>query len=207
MGSRILLVRHGHTGWNEGAEEKFRGRADIDLDALGVRQAEATAARISRWDVAAIYSSPLPRAMTTARILASSLNIEPGADNGLIDIDYGTWQGLSLGQAQTQGPQLYSQWLESPHLALFPSGEGLEQVRSRVVAAVENVLSYHTEQTIVLVSHKVVCKVLMGVFLGLELSHFWHIEQHTCAINQVDVKPLAPIVTLLNDTSHLQGVE
>ena len=204
--SRIVLVRHGNTGWNEGAGERFRGRSDIDLNDIGIRQAEATAAQMSRWKIATIYSSPLPRAMTTARILAQPLNMEPHPAEGLIDIDYGEWQGLSLEEAKSRDPQRYSQWLEDPSLATFPRGEGLDQVRSRVVGAVDSLLSSHPEGTLVLVSHKVVCKVLMCHFLGLELSRFWQVEQYTCAINQVDFGPSFPVVTLFNDICHLKDV-
>jgi broad specificity phosphatase PhoE len=203
---RIILVRHGQTGWNEGVGERFRGRSEIDLDELGVRQAEATAPRITQWEVAAVYSSPLQRAMSTAQILADSLNIEPCPIDGFIDIDYGAWQGLSLMEARSHDPQLYSLWLESPHLAVFPHGEGLDRVRSRAVDAVENILASHPEQPVVLVSHKVVCKVLMCSFLGLELSQFWQVEQHTCAINEVEIGVHSPVVKLLNDTCHLRDM-
>lgn len=202
----IILVRHGHTWWNEGVGERFRGRSEIDLDELGVRQAEATAPRMTQWEVAAVYSSPLQRAMSTARILADSLNVEPCPIDGLIDIDYGAWQGLSLREAQSKDSELYSMWLECPHLATFPEGEALDQVQSRAVAAVDSVSSSHPEQPVILVSHKVVCKVLMCTFLGLDLSHFWQVEQDTCAINEVEVGIPSPVVRLLNDTCHLQEV-
>ena len=202
----IVLVRHGHTGWNEGVGERFRGRSEVDLDELGVRQAEATASRICQWEVAAVYSSPLQRAMSTARILADSLNVDPCPIDGLVDIEYGAWQGLSLREAQSRDSELYSMWLEYPHLARFPEGEALGQVQSRAVAAVESVSFSQPEQPVIIVSHKVVCKVLMCAFLGLELSQFWQVEQDTCAINQVDIGTVSPVVILLNDTCHLQEV-
>jgi broad specificity phosphatase PhoE len=144
--------------------------------------------------------------MTTAQILARSLNIEPTPLEGLIDIDYGDWQGLSAEEAEAQYPKLYSLWLESPHLVAFPKGESLEQVLSRAMAAIEALSTIHSDQTVILVSHKVVCKVLMCTFLGLELSQFWQVEQHTCCINGVEIKPPSPVVGLLNDTCHLSGV-
>ena len=203
---RIILVRHGHTPWNEGSGERFRGRSALDLNELGIRQAEATAPCIAKVKVAALYTSPLPRAMTTARILARSLNIEPTPLEGLIDIDYGDWQGLSAEEAEARYPKPYSLWLQSPHLVAFPKGESLEQVLSRAMAAIEALSTIHPDQTIVLVSHKVVCKVLMCAFLGLELSQFWQVEQQTCCINGVEIKAPSPVVGLLNDTCHLRGV-
>ncbi len=103
--TQIILVRHGQTEWNR--VERFRGRANLDLNEVGIRQAEATAERVARWTVAAIYSSPLPRAKTTAQILARRLGLEVELLPGLIDIDYGQWQGLSPDEAAVRDSTLY----------------------------------------------------------------------------------------------------
>ena len=204
--TRIILIRHGQTEWNEGKGERFRGRSDLDLDETGVKQAEATATRIAQWQVAVIYSSPLLRTVRTAQILARNFNLQPQPLDGLIDIDYGKWQGLSLKEAAAQDNKLYSLWLRSPHLVTFPQGENLEQVQQRAMAALLGLLPQHPEQNILLVSHKVVCKVLICSLLGLGNSHFWQVEQDTCAINLVEARDRALVVTLLNDTCHLKNL-
>ena len=202
--TQAILIRHGQTAWNEGKGERFRGRAEIDLDEVGIKQAEATAERLTPWKVEAIYSSPLIRAMKTAQILARKFNLQPQIADGLIDIDYGEWQGLSLEEAKDS--QLYSLWLHSPHLATFPRGENLEQVQKRAVTQLNSLLRKHPEQTILLVSHKVVCKVLVLSLLGLNLSHFWRVEQDTCAINLIEKRGNNIVVKLLNDTCHLKSL-
>jgi broad specificity phosphatase PhoE len=202
--TQIILIRHGQTEWNEGEGERFRGRAEIDLNQIGLRQAEATLNSLYQWQVSAIYSSPLKRALTTAKILSSPFNIQVYPLEGLIDIDYGSWQGLSLTEAKAQDRQLYHLWLQSPHLVTFPQGESLAQVRERASAAVETLTAQHQEQTIILVSHKVVCKVLICHFLGLDNSHFWQIEQDTTAINIIKSKGNNFTIKLLNDTCHLR---
>ncbi|MFC1925629.1 histidine phosphatase family protein [Chloroflexota bacterium] len=205
--TRIIVIRHGQTAWNEGEGERFRGRADVELDEKGIRQAGATAERAARWKIDAIYSSPLKRTLSTAEPLAVLLKLPVQPLEGLLDIDYGKWQGLSLKEAAADDSRLYELWLESPHLATFPRGENLEQVQKRVVAALESLLPGHPEQTIVLVSHKVVCKVLLCYLLGLDNSHFWQVQQDTCAINRAEMGDGRPVVTLLNDTCHLEGLE
>jgi broad specificity phosphatase PhoE len=205
--TRIAIIRHGQTQWNEGEGERFRGRADLDLDKIGIEQAKLTAARISQWQVSAIYSSPLERASSTAKILAYPFNFQVRLLDGLIDIDYGTWQGLSLKEAAADDSELYTLWLQSPHLVTFPGGENLEQVRIKAVAALETLLPKHPEQTIVLVSHKVVCKVLICSILGLANSGFWQVEQDTCAISLVEVRNGFSVITLLNDTCHLKNLD
>ncbi|MFQ5925719.1 MAG: histidine phosphatase family protein, partial [Dehalococcoidia bacterium] len=103
--TRIILIRHGQTEWNRG--ERFRGRVDIGLDETGMRQAEAAAERIARWGVAAIYSSPLKRATVTAQIIASRLHLPVEPVDGINDMDFGIWQGLSIGEARSRYPELF----------------------------------------------------------------------------------------------------
>ena len=202
--TRIIIVRHGQTAWNEGEGERLRGRSDLELDETGTRQARASAARVAQWEIAAIYSSPLRRAMATAEILSEPLGLQVQRLAGLIDIDYGRWQGLSLKEAQSNDPELYKLWLESPQLVAFPGGEGLSEVRKRVANALETVVTHHPGQAVVLVSHKVVCKVLLCSLLSLDDSHFWQIQQGLCAINLVEMERKSTSVLLVNDVCHLK---
>ena len=92
--TKIILVRHGHV---EGiSPERFRGRADLALTPEGLRQAEATARRIeASWTPAALYASPLSRCRTTAEAIGRPFGLTPTPVPGLVDIDYGEWQGLT----------------------------------------------------------------------------------------------------------------
>ena len=92
--TRFVLVRHGQTEWNR--VERFRGRADLDLDEVGTRQGEAAAERVARWQTSALYSSPLRRAMRTAEIISRRLDLPVMPLDGLIDI---TLAPLSIGAA------------------------------------------------------------------------------------------------------------
>ncbi len=202
--TRLIVVRHGRTEWNR--VERFRGRADIELDEVGIKQAEAAAVRISQCRISVIYSSPLRRALTTAEILARRSGLEARLLEGLIDIHYGTWQGLSAEEVTVRDADLYSKWLVSPHTVKFPEGESLGEVRDRVASAVDNVIAQHPKETIVLVSHKVVCQVIVLIMLGLDNSHFWEITQDVCAINLFEVRGGVPSALSINDTCHLKGL-
>jgi len=202
--TRLVVVRHGRTEWNR--VERFRGRADIKLDEVGIKQAEAAAARIAEWQVLAVYSSPLRRALTTAEILAHPLGLEVKLLPGIIDIDYGEWQGLSPAEAAAKDGGLYSKWLESPHKMKFPGGESLAEVRERAASAVDGLIAQHPKETVVLMSHKVVCQILILSLLGLDNSHFWQITQDVCAVNLFEVRGGVPSALSLNDTCHLKGV-
>jgi broad specificity phosphatase PhoE len=202
----IILIRHGQTQWNEQAEERFRGRADINLDDTGIRQAELTARRITSWPVKVIYSSPLKRALRTAEILASPFKLKVKPLANLIDLDFGQWQGLSHKEAASLYPELYQMWFERPHEIRFPEGESLEDVRRRVAELPQLLLSRHGEDIVVLVSHKMVCKVIILSILGVDNSHFWQIEQHTSSINLIEEREVKFRVMLINDTCHLKKI-
>ena len=200
--TRIVLVRHGQTEWNR--VERFRGRADLPLNEVGLAQAEAAARRIAAtWPASAVYSSPLKRAMETAKIIAEALDLAVQPLAGLMDIDYGEWQGLSPDEVAERYGDLYTRWLEEPHLVHIPGGESLGEVRERAMAALEEVIARHGGQTVVLVSHQVVNKVLLCAVLGLDNSHFWHIGQENGAINVFEYGDKGFMISLLNDTCHL----
>jgi broad specificity phosphatase PhoE len=184
--------------------ERFRGRADIDLDEVGIKQAEAVATRIANWQISAVYSSPLRRTLSTSEIIARHFSLEVKPLPGIIDIDYGEWQGLSPEQVTANYGDLYSMWLNSPHTVKVPGGESLSEVRERASSAVDGLVAQHQKETVVLVSHKVVCQVLILILLGLDNSHFWEITQDVCAVNLFEVRGGISSALFLNDTCHLK---
>lgn len=201
----FILIRHGQTRWNR--FERFRGRVDIDLDETGVRQAEAAAEKVASWGVKAIYSSPLKRAMRTAEIISQRLQLAVEPLEGIIDMHFGEWQGLPIREVRQRYPELFDLWRFSPHRLKVPQGETLEEVRSRVVACIDEVAAKHDQETVVLVTHRVVCKVLICHLLGLDNSHFWQIAQDATAINLFEVWQGRFTVRLLNDTCHLRNLK
>ena len=201
---QVVVIRHGRTEWNR--IERFRGRADIDLDEVGKKQAEATAKRAAEFDISAIYTSPLRRTMTTARIISEHLSLAVQPLPGIMDIDYGEWQGLTPEEAAERDGNLYALWREHPHLVTFPNGESLADARNRASEAVENVLEQADNKTIAVVSHKVVCKLLILHFIALSNSHFWQIGQDVAALNLFHIRDGVPSAVALNDTCHLKGL-
>jgi broad specificity phosphatase PhoE len=202
--TRIVLIRHGQTIWNR--EARFRGRADVELDEFGRRQAEATGRYVAaRWPVVAVYASPMHRAMQTAEAVARAQGLIAQSLEGLLDINFGEWQGQLAEDMAHQHPELYQTWCKAPHEMHFPGGEGLDDVRSRITAGLDQVVARHPGQTVALVSHTVANRVLLCAVLGLGNEHFWRLGQDTCAVNVFDVEQDGTYtIVLLNDTSHLQ---
>jgi len=178
------------------------------LDEFGLKQAQATGRYIAaRWPVVAVYASPLLRTMQTAEVIANAQDLSAQPLAGLRDINFGQWQGQLAREVAERHPQLYRAWLEAPHTVHFPGGENLDDVRWRVEAGLDQVTSRHPDQTVALVSHTVVNRVLLCVVLGLGNEHFWRLQQDTCAVNVFDVASDGTFtIALLNDTCHLYNL-
>src|SRR5512139_3048946 len=200
----IYLVRHGETAWNR--EEIFRGRTDVPLNETGLRQAELAVQYFKGMEIHAIYSSPLSRAWQTAQKIAQIHNVKVEPLEGILDMSFGNWEGHAHQEIRKMDSDTYHQWVESPHLVKLPGGESLDDVRKRAMAALGEVLRKHPEKTLVLVSHRVVCKVLICAILGLDNSHFWQIAQDTTAINHIQYKNGKYILSLMNETCHLKAL-
>ncbi len=198
----IILARHGETDWN--AAEIFRGRADVGLNETGMRQAELLGDYLSRDNINIVYSSPLKRAVRTAEAIAGRQALEVNIVQNLIDLDYGAWQGLSRQEVKEKYPELYQDWTDLPEQVRMPRGESLEDVRNRAVPFVEDAVLTCGEGTVVLVSHRVVNKVLICALLGLDNSHFWNIRLDNCGITRFNYERNRLVLTRHNDTSCLQ---
>lgn len=202
--TRVILVRHGQTEWNR--VHRFRGRVDIELNKTGHRQAQAVAERLSRYEIAALYSSPLQRALQTAQPIAETCGLEAQPLEGIIDIDYGAWAGLSPEEAATQYPHLFETWRSAPERAELPQGESLDDVRRRAWDAFNKVCLLHVGECLVLVSHVAVNRVLICAVLGSDNSPYRKIGQDNGAINIIETELEEHRLVLLNDTCHLEAL-
>ena len=180
--TRFILVRHGQTEWNR--NERFRGRADIPLNETGSAQAEATGKRVAaEWQPTAIYTSPLSRSVKTAEAIARHYGLAVQVHPGLADIDYGEWQGLSPEEVTQRWPDEIDDWYNRPEKAQIPGGETLEALRKRAMQTVTELAKQHGDETVVLVGHTVINRIILLGVLGLGNESFWRIKQDTCAIN------------------------
>ncbi len=201
----IYLVRHGQTAWNR--EEIFRGRTDVPLNETGVKQAELAGQYFKGMEIHGIYSSPLARAWETAQKIAQFQNLKVDPLEGILDMSFGNWEGHAHQEIREMDGETYRQWVESPHLVKLPGGESLDDVRGRAMGTLEEVIRKHQRETLILVSHRVICKVLICAILGLDNSHFWQIAQDTTAINLIQYKNGKYILSLMNETCHLKALK
>ena len=202
--TEIILVRHGETEWN--VAEIFRGRIDIELNETGIKQAAFLAEYLGNLKIDAVYSSPLKRALKTAEIITGYHKLDVEIVLGLIDFNYGRWQGLSHQEVKDKYKEFYTEWISHPERVEIPAGESLDEVRKRARGVVDDVIAKY-RGSVALVSHRVVNKVLICTLLGLDNSYFWNIRQDTCGITTFVYEKGRFILTKHNDTSYLKSIQ
>jgi len=202
--TKIYLIRHGQTEWNK--TQTFRGRTDILLNERGHKEAEAILVALKNRDISAVYTSPLRRSIETAKPIAEFFNVEIVRVKGLIDINYGDWQGLEIDDVKERYKDQYNKWEKEPNLIRFPNGETLDEVRERSFFAFKDIARENTDKSIVVIPHRVINKVILCALLGLDNSHFWEIKQDTGCINLVEYSNGRFVLSLMNDTCHLKEV-
>ncbi|MCS7281420.1 MAG: histidine phosphatase family protein [Desulfobacterota bacterium] len=199
---KIFLVRHGETEWNK--EEVFRGKVDVPLNDKGLDQAKKTGSYLVKFSPEKVYSSPLQRARQTASIIAEINSIPLYLLDELTDMSFGIWEGLSLNEVKTAYPLEFEIWKRCPEKWRMDGAENLKKVRRRVSKAVEKILKENGHgKNVVLVTHRVICKVISLIFLGLPNSGFWRIKFDPASVSIFEYDGSSFVTTLLNNTSHL----
>lgn len=202
--TKIILVRHGHV---EGIDPpRFRGRTELPLTELGMRQAELTARRIERtWKPVAVYTSPMQRCVSTGRAIAQATGAPLEILDDLNDLDYGAWRWRTYAEVKAEAPDLFARWLAAPHLVRFPDGDSLQDLAARAADALRFVLERYPERIAVMVGHDSVNRALLLQLLDQPLSAYWRLAQDPCGISEIDVVDAQPCVRRLNETQHLNG--
>ena len=159
----IFLVRHGATDWN--LTGRCQGATDLELNEVGLKQAEKTATSLSRERIDAVYSSNLKRAVQTASAVGQLHNLTVVIEGSLRELDHGELEGLTFSEIQASRPDFIRQWRDRPAEAFIPGGERLIDVERRVWDGVCRIARRHgPEETVVVVSHNfpilaVLCRI------------------------------------------------
>ena len=149
LATTIVLVRHGETDWNR--DNRFQGHADPPLNETGRAQARALAANLGNVDFAAAYTSPLLRARETAEILGATLGLAPVDASSLMEVDVGSWSGLTRTEIEARFPVGFARWREGRHG--WDDGETNDDLGARVVAGLLEIGATHPDAAVLAVTH------------------------------------------------------
>ncbi len=200
---RILLARHGETAWN--AEGRYQGQEDIPLSETGVRQARLLGERLRDLRIDRAVCSPLSRAYHTAQFALGEVRAPMlSLDNGLMEIDHGSWEGKLAAEIAAVDGDRFQTWRDAPDKVQMPGGESLKQVLERAWPAFAGACEgLGPEGTLLVVAHDAVNRVLLCRILGLPLFRLWTFRQAPTTLNLVEGPDPAHLeVVRLNDCGH-----
>jgi len=159
----FFLVRHGETEWN--TQRRIQGWADSPLTSLGLAQAEAHGRLLGTFEIDRVLASPLGRTMQTVVPIVQETGVVAEYDNRLREVCMGDWSGRTAQELQAQYLDQWQARLDDPEGYCPPNGESRLDVKRRVAPLVTELIDA-PHQTVVLVSHGITIRVLLGLLLG-----------------------------------------
>ena len=159
-------MRHGATELT--AEDKFSGAIGVELSDEGRAQAARLGERLQNEGITALYSSPLSRTMETARIVASHCALPIETRDGLREISHGRWEGLTRGEVEARYAAEYAAWEEDPFTFAPEGGESGVAVLARALPVIREIVTRHTGERVLVVSHKATIRIVLSSLLGFD---------------------------------------
>jgi broad specificity phosphatase PhoE len=204
MSTTVLLVRHGQTESN--ITGYFMGWSNEDISPLGYTQARNLSSRLAAFPISSIYTSPLKRTVSTARILAAPHSLEPEAMDDIIELGQGDWQGLHRDEIRKRWPEIWKQSRLDPSDVSLPNGESFQQVTDRAIRAFKKIVVDNADRQVLVVTHDVIIRMLVAHVLGVSNSIYRHLEIGNASLTTIRVEEDRVRVVNVNDTSHLDGI-
>jgi broad specificity phosphatase PhoE len=204
MSLRVFLVRHAETAWNR--DRRYQGWSDTPLSETGRAQAAAVAKELAGVGLAAVYASPLSRALDTGEAIARPLGLTVQPTPAFKEMGFGSWEGQTLEAARALDPELYERWREAPHETVVPGGEALKDVRARVLAGLAALREPHRGQAVCVVTHAIVARLLILEALGLGLDRIWSVHVSPTGVSELEFRDDWTALHRMNTLGHLDSV-
>ncbi len=201
---RLYLIRHGQTDWNVAG--KIQGSTDIPLNDMGRRQAACLARGMEKRPVEKVFTSTLSRAYETGLAIGKSQNVPVERLEGLEEVGYGVWEGMTMEEIQEQYPKELELWYNSPVDVAPPEGESQVQVYDRCGRALETILA-KARGDVAIVSHGATVVFLLEYLLR-DTRRDEDIIVGNASISTIEYDPETRVFRLarLNDQEHLKGL-
>jgi broad specificity phosphatase PhoE len=208
MATRIYLIRHGATALNLSVPYRLQGRrSDPPLDERGREQARRAGQALIGVRLDAVYSSPLRRAMETARLVGNPRGILPIPVEDLIEAEIGRWEGLTWDEARERDPDDYQRFHATPGTSPYPEGESFAEVAARVTPVLLSLAMGHPGAKIAVVAHNIVNRAVLAGPLGLSIDLARGIRQSNGGVNVLEAEAGTLKVACLNACLHLDGLD
>ena len=197
MTTTVFLVRHAS---HDRLGRVLCGRmAGVTLSDEGLAQARRVADRLAGEGLAAVYASPLERAVSTARPIALAAGVEPRIDDALNEIDFGDWTGAAFEDLERD--DRWAAWNRERGTARTPNGESMAEAQARVVGWAERIGQAHPGQTVAAVSHGDIIKALIAHALNLSLDDLHRFEISPASVSVIAAGDWGMKVHAVNEVS------
>ncbi|MFJ6774269.1 bifunctional RNase H/acid phosphatase [Kitasatospora sp. NPDC091257] len=202
----FVLLRHGETPLTPEKRFSGSGGSDPELSDKGRWQAERAAeALAARGSVQAVVASPMRRTRQTAETVAARLGLEIRYEDGLREVDFGDWEGLTFAEVRERYPDDLTAWLGSAKARPTGSGESFTTLTHRAGVARDKILARYAGKTVLVVSHVSPIKTLVRLAIGAPPDSMYRMELSAASICAVQYYADGNAsLRLLNDTSHLR---
>ncbi len=198
---KLFLVRHGQTDLNK--VRRYQGRIDVPLNETGIGQAKKLASRLSSEQFDKIYTSPLSRAQQTAGIIHNGSSVDITKLEDLVEMDFGRLEGKTYKEII----EIYPDWNPAVFDFTFAGGENLESLAIRIQFFVDMLKKLDETSNILVVTHSGCLRIILCLLLDIDINKWWHFKIDVASLTVVDNVGQGAVLTLLNDTSHLNGGE
>lgn len=199
----IYFLRHGQTTFSR--DNVFCGSgSNPDLTEDGAAMAQAFAAAYAATPWAAIYASPLQRAVATAQPLAAAVGLQLELRDDLMEIGYGQWEGLSLETVSRNYRDDYLRWSADPAWNAPTAGEPAVMIARRVLRVIEEIKQRHAAGNVLIVSHKATIRIALCSLLGIDVGRFrYRLACPVGSLSVVEFGNQGPLLKVLADRAHL----
>jgi len=198
--SRIYLLRHGETA-NAG-QVCFNGHFDVGLSERGKDQFRQISLAFKDLPIRAIYSSDLKRTETCASIIAEPHGLKPVACPEIRELSFGEWEGLSVQEVNEKYPDQLENRLKNIETFSVQGGETFSQLNDRVIPKFEEIVAAHRGDTLAIVAHGGVNRIILAHLLEIPRKNIFRIQQDYGAINIIQFYEDNAVVELIGGTHH-----
>jgi broad specificity phosphatase PhoE len=171
----IYIARHGETTWN--VEGRIQGRSDPDLSPEGHAQSQALLEQLKGRPISAIYTSTLKRSFLTAQPIADHFGLAIQRQPELNEIAFGILEGKQILDSDGEVKSEWERFKENRFTYHIPGGENYTDVINRIRPFVEKILQNHKGEEILIVGHRVVNQMLIGVLMNYPPEEMLKIQQ------------------------------
>ncbi len=194
--ARLILIRHGEPSTS--ATGRCYGKLDVGLSEKGRSQIKKTGEFVKKLELAAIYASPRKRASESAKIIARESRNSVDVREDFAEMDFGDFEGRTYESLERDFPEVFRKWMETPTEVEFPNGEGFAAMQERVLAATDEVLKKHGGETVGIVSHGGVNRIVLAHFLRMANADIFRLAQDYACVNIINFFGDFPLVKVFN---------